>query len=128
MKDFFMKKNVLLGGFMALSLYVFAAMPVYAQSKFFSVMPDLPVADGFVERTDSILMFDKPEGRLLDFSAEGHTLLACQRGLPFYTQTLPYLGWRMDKTGFVREGERLEIRLEQVNAALCVLHLSVRPE
>jgi hypothetical protein len=123
-----MKMNGLLGAFIALTLYVFGALPAHAETKFFSIMPDVPVADGFSELTDSILMFDKPEGRLLDFSAQSRSQLACQGALGFYTQALPHLGWQARKGGFTREGERLEMRLVQQSANLCVLNLSVRPE
>jgi len=123
-----MKMHGLLGAVMALSLLVFSAESAFAEAKFFSIMPDVPVASGFVELTDSILMFDKPEGRLLDFSAQGISPLACQGVLGFYGQTLPHLGWRARKGGFVREGERLEMRLEQQDTNFCVLHFSLRPE
>jgi|TARA_R110002126_G_scaffold13118_4_gene57041 hypothetical protein len=123
-----MKIASLLCAVIALSLSGICTSAAQAETKFFSIMPDVPVADGFSELTDSILMFDKPEGRLLDFSAQSSSQLACQGALGFYAQSLPHLGWRISKGGFLREGERLEMRLEQQSATLCMLNLSVRPE
>ena len=122
-----MKIRSLLCAGIALSWGVFAALPVQAETKFFSIMPDVPVAAGFRELTDSIMMFDTPEGRLLDFSAQSNSQLACQGAIAFYVQTLPHLGWRAQQRSFVREGERLDMRLEQQSADLCVLYFSVRP-
>tara|TARA_R110002124_G_scaffold129483_1_gene290973 strand:- start:267937 stop:268344 length:408 start_codon:yes stop_codon:yes gene_type:complete len=98
------------------------------QARFFSALPDMPIPDGFEELTDSVTIFDKAEGRLLDFAAFSSSQQACQGALAFYASTLPYLGWKKHGAAYYREGEVLSLALAFENKESCLLTLSVRPK
>jgi hypothetical protein len=79
-----------------------------APSAFLSEVPDLPLMAGLVEIDDAGVVFDKPEGRIVERYARGE--VAAASVLEFYRLTLPELGWRTENPSrFLREGERLEI-------------------
>lgn len=77
---------------------------------FSSAIEDLPIMDGMSEKTDKIVVFDTPEGRIVE------TTLETSRGniqvFTYYRQTLQQLGWvsigGSDKA-FRRENEMMTI-------------------
>ena len=69
---------------------------------------DLPLMQGLVPVPGSSLVFDKPEGRIVEAQAKGK--LARAAVMRFYAQTLPQLGWSAAGTNlWRRESERLQI-------------------
>ncbi len=87
---------------------------VYAlgSPQFFSSIPDVPLMDGLTELTDQTLVFDKPEGRIVESVAliDGQ---APDSVLRFYNDTLPQLGWaRIAELSFRRENEVLKMSVE----------------
>jgi len=69
---------------------------------------DLPLMQGLVPVPGSSLVFDKPEGRIVEAQATGN--LARAAVARFYAQTLPQLGWKSSGTNlWRRESERLQI-------------------
>lgn len=82
------------------------------QSEFLEAIPDVPVMQGMEEMQDYILVFDKPEGRIIETLV--HTDDISQESIRnYYAQTLPQLGWRKSGSDeFVREQEKLSLQYE----------------
>ncbi len=79
-----------------------------ANDAFFSGVADLPLMPGLLQDSEAGLVFDKPNGRIVEFYASGTILPAAVA--EFYRRTLPQLGWT--KTGnleFTRDEEILRI-------------------
>ena len=103
-----------LGSVILLSLSGFPARaqsPI-AQTQYFSSIPDLPLMEGLSELPEETLMFDKPEGRIIEVYAfmEG---VSREDVLVFYRGTLPQLGWTPDgPTRFYRQDEYLDLEFK----------------
>lgn len=81
------------------------------ESGFLAGIEDLPIMPGLEELTDQGLVFDKPEGRIVEAFAEGD--LAPDDVAVFYSRTLPELGWEAESAGlYRREGEVLAIEVQ----------------
>ena len=97
---------------------------------FLSGFEDLPLMDGLTEQADSGVVFDKPDGRIVERYASGSLTLDSVKA--FYSQTLPQLGWhakpdkRASHLAFEREGESLDIEFKNVGSEL-VVRFSVMP-
>ena len=85
--------------------------------QYFSVIQDLPLMPGLRELADQAVVFDQPEGRIVESAAlsRGPDQPAIKR---FYETTLPALGWRaMSARGqgqaYIREDEFLQINFER---------------
>ena len=89
-----------------------------AESRFFSALPDVPIAPNFNELTDSVVIFDKVSGRLVD----------CAAALSFYQKSLPALGWVKLNAGYLREAELLNIHARASETGGCLLTFSLRPQ
>lgn len=83
------------------------------QSEFLEALPDVPVMQGMEEMQDYILVFDKPEGRIIETLV--HTDDISQEQIRnYYSQTLPQLGWQKTSSDeFVRESEKLSLQYEE---------------
>jgi len=98
---------------------------------FLSGFEDLPLMDGLTEQADSGVVFDKPDGRIIERYASGPLSLDSVES--FYRETLPQLGWMPVKAkvarhlDFKREGESLDIEFKTVGSEL-VVRFSVAPE
>jgi hypothetical protein len=106
------------------------ASPAFAQARFFTAIPDLPLPPGYSE-IESAIGFDGEHGRLVMAAAHG----PAQSGLvvrDFYSETLPQLGWAVSQEGgavvFQRGRERLNVFIEQESEATELrVQLIVRP-
>jgi len=90
---------------------------------FLSVIDDVPLMAGLREVPDSAVVFDKPEGRIVEVQAVGPLEVAAVAS--FYRQALPQFGWNPDPTAkesstrrlirltFVRDNERLTLEVER---------------
>lgn len=88
-------------------------------------LEDLPLPRGLSAVEGAALAFDSPAGRIVEAYAAGETSRADV--VAFYRATLDALGWEAaDATGFVREGERLELDFFGKDGALTV-RFTVRP-
>lgn len=117
-----MFKNVISA--VILSLLINAAA-FAAEAGYSSVIEDLPLMPGMVEKTDDALVFDKPGGRIVETSAEISASAAeVER---FYGQALPSLGWKaVTASRFTREDETLKLNAEkQGNKTL--VHFNLNP-
>jgi hypothetical protein len=101
---------------------------------YFEALADLPIAPGLAERPDEALVFDKPDGRIVEVVAFGAAPMAEVE--EFYKQVLPALGWVLSRENrddrgaelsFEREGETLRLaigRTENDDATRLVVEVS----
>ena len=83
---------------------------------FLSAIDDMPLAEGVVEIEDGTLVFDKPEGRIVQVTALRGGASTPALIWQFYLNTLPNLGWQNGTQApgsltFTRKGEILRITL-----------------
>ena len=96
-------------------------------ARFFSALPDVPIAPGLTELTDQGVSFDKPEGRIVEsvalIQSGGENDLRA-----FYDNALPQLGWRKASAlSFTREHESLRLTFESAKDQK-FMRFSVTPE
>ena len=97
-----------------------------ATGSFLAGLDDLPLTPGLREIKDAGVVFDKPEGRIVEAYAEGEVSVAKVRS--FYAATLPQLGWRAEGPGrYRREGEVLSIGFRAAGKGLTV-RFSLSPD
>lgn len=90
-----------------------AAGQSVAPAVFFSALEDLPVMSGLVEVVGEGMVFDKPEGRVVEAVAAGPA--PREAVVAYYEAVLPELGWkRQGNAEFARSGEILRYHLETV--------------
>jgi hypothetical protein len=95
--------------------------PLAAQegAAFVAGIEDLPLMDGLIEDVDAGLVFDKPEGRIVEAYATGVVTASAVRA--FYAATLAQLGWQASDDGtYQRDDESLQIIISGVDGALTV--------
>ena len=93
---------------------------------FVAGIEDLPLMAGLVEDSAAALVFDKPEGRIVEALARGPLERAAVKA--FYAATLAELGWRPSDDGsYTREGEALRITISGEDGAVTV-HFSLTPD
>ena len=68
---------------------------------------DVPLMKELAPVKGSDLVFDKPEGRIIEASARGKVTKAAVRS--FYASTLPQLGWKPSGESWTRETETLRL-------------------
>lgn len=82
-----------------------------AQGQFVGGTDDLPLMPGLTEVPDQDVVFETPQGRIVETVATGVPSQA--QVIEFYDRALPQLGW--EKTGqgtYRREGEALTLEFE----------------
>ena len=80
---------------------------------------DLPLMPGLAEVEGAGVIFDKPDGRIVEAYAQGE--VGREAVLAFYRQTLPQLGWRATGAAtFRREREALSLDFLDGGGALIV--------
>jgi hypothetical protein len=90
-----------------------------------SVIDDLPLMQGMAEKPDDTVVFDKPGGRIVEFSAGTSATPAAVRG--FYQQALPPLGWKsLQSSTFARDNETLKIDFDKTGGET-VVHFTLTP-
>ncbi|WP_421779780.1 hypothetical protein [Kiloniella litopenaei] len=102
--------------------------PVLAsEGGFFAGSGGVPIVPGMEEMEELGVVFDKPEGRIVEAFASGH--LSQEDVREFYGRALPQLGWEVIGEGlFVREGEVLKIEiLEGVENSRSILRIILAP-
>lgn len=94
-----------------------AILPVKTVAEgFLSAASDIPLIDGLVELDDGVLVFDKPQGRIVQLTAVRDAGLTSAQVANFYRNSLPNLGWTpVDETEtmltFTGQGEILRLTL-----------------
>ncbi len=93
---------------------------------FFELAQDLPLMAGMTEIAEQSVVFDKPDGRIVEAHAKGR--LSRERVLRFYAEILPELGWRAAAAGsYRRDGELLRLSVSQVDA-MARLKIAISPD
>jgi hypothetical protein len=82
------------------------------QSVYVPGTEDVPLMPGLASDDGASLVFDKPQGRIVEAAARG--AVTRHAVMEFYQESLPQLGWRAaaSKSGsksFERDGERLSL-------------------
>ena len=81
-------------------------------TSFFTSIQDMPLMPGLVELPDQTVIFDKPEGRIIESVASLESV-SPEAIKAYYESTLPQLGWQRIADGsFVRKDERLQLNFE----------------
>jgi hypothetical protein len=97
------------------------------ETRFFSLLSDVPLMPGLYEVTKDSMSFDKPEGRIVEATAASETQNTNQIRA-FYDSTLPQLGWvNKGPNSYARDSEILTLRLE-TSGSLNIVHLSLSPK
>ncbi len=92
-------------------LIVLLFFSVSALADYSAVIDDLPLMPQMRERPDETLVFDKPNGRIVEINAEVPGSAAIV--MDFYRTALPPLGWKaLPNNKFLRDHEVLEITVE----------------
>jgi hypothetical protein len=101
----------MLRAILVLLAVLLAAGPMFAADAFVAGTEDLPLMPGLDPVRDSGVVFDKPQGRIVEAQAKGRMTRAAVRS--FYETTLPELGWTADgPQSWRREGERLRLDIK----------------
>ncbi len=92
----------------ALSCALTLATMTASAEEFVSGTEDLPLMGGLAIVPGSALVFDKPEGRIVEAQARG--ALTRAKVEAFYDSSLPQLGWKKLGTDrWQRDAERLKL-------------------
>jgi len=96
-----------------------AAGAVRAADAFVTGTEDLPLMPGLAPVAGAGLVFDTPQGRIVEAYAKGSS--GREAVLDFYAASLPQLGWQaLGRTSYRREGETLRLELYPEGGALTV--------
>ena len=93
--------------FFALPIAALAFAATADAQQFVPGTEDVPLMKELAPVKDSDVVFDKPEGRIIEASAHGKVTRAAVRG--FYASTLPQLGWKPSGESWTRESETLRL-------------------
>ena len=90
-----------------------------AAASFVDGTEDVPLMPGLVSVAGSNLVFDKPEGRIVE--AQAHGALDRARVHDFYAAALPQLGWNAaGADAWRRDGEKLRLEFHGRDGDLTV--------
>jgi hypothetical protein len=79
-----------------------------AADKFVPGTEDVPLMPGLRAVRDGGVVFDKPQGRIVEASVRGHVTKVAV--IAFYRSSLPQLGWTAKgERRYLREGEALSL-------------------
>ena len=99
-------------------LILFAALPLRAE-QFVAGTEDVPLMPGLRPLPNSDIVFDKPEGRIIEARAEGATTR--EKVEAFYAASLPSLGWKAaGRDVWQRDAERLRLDFAGARGKLAV--------
>ena len=105
-----MKKSLLIYLFLFLLV-----VPAWAADnvKYLATLNDLPLSAQMKENVDESMVFDIPQGRIVEVIA--FTPETKEQVTAFYQKTLPALGWVRDEDlTFHRDREKLVIRINAI--------------
>jgi hypothetical protein len=112
-----------------------AAAPAVARADddvtFMQTLEDVPLMPGLHELADQAVVFDQPDGRIVEVTAVADGLAPGAGSATitgFYAQTLPQLGWTADGPGaWVREKERLTMQFGAATGGPAAVRFMVQP-
>ena len=121
-----MRHCLYIGALTVLALFFQHFPPARAENAaFFTDIPDLPLMPGLTEDPDAAVVFDQPDGRIVETGATGEALTAAGVAA-FYGRILPQLGWR-GAGPYTREGERLSLTAEDMQAGGVTVSVRLAP-
>lgn len=101
-----------------LPLLLLARSPA-AADEFVAGTEDVPLMPGLKPLPNSDIVFDKPEGRIVEARAEGTTTRSKVEA--FYAASLPPLGWKVaGRDAWQRDAERLTLDFAGPSGRLAV--------
>ncbi len=104
---------------LALLLCVMMPLTAALADAFVPGTEDVPLMPGLAPVAGSSVVFDKPEGRIVEAQAAGKVARAAVRG--FYEASLPRLGWTAaGADAWRREGEVLRLDYREERGILTV--------
>ncbi len=110
-------------GFSLILLLVLSAPSLAAADTFIFGFEDLPLMEGLTQVAQDSVLFDTPQGRIVQASAVG--TVTKESVLTFYDLTLPQLGWvPVAQAVYQREGETLRLEFSDADRALMVRFLT----
>jgi len=118
-----MKRFLVLLSVVAIGLFGLMSAAHADKPAFFSALNDIPAMPGLYEAPDRHMIFDVPEGRIIELAivADG---VSREKVEKYYRQTLPQFGWHVKKeNSYIRDGEQLDLFFENQN----LLRISVSP-
>jgi len=80
------------------AVFALLLLPAAALADYSKVITDLPLMQTMTEDLSKAVAFDTPDGRILETTAE--TPAQVRQVLGYYGQTLPALGWQLQKGTF----------------------------
>jgi hypothetical protein len=102
----------------ALLLCVMMPLTAALADAFVPGTEDVPLMPGLTPVAGSAVVFDKPEGRIVEAQAAGKVTRAAVRA--FYEASLPRLGWTAAGAAWRREGEVLRLDYREERGILTV--------
>lgn len=88
-----------------------AVDPSESRPVFLSSIADIPLMPGFEEMEADLVLFDKPDGRIVEAYALGPSV-GGEDVNAFYESVLPRFGWRLESGGaFIRNTERITLEI-----------------
>lgn len=87
-----------------------------ADTVYLADIADLPLAPGLTEQMDEALVFDKPDGRIIEATARGAVTRGSVTG--FYRDVLPALGWRL--AGQTEGGRSMELMFDREDERITI--------
>ena len=98
----------------------------FAGGGFLAGLEDVPLPPDLSEVAGKGMVFDSPQGRIVDADATGEATEA--QVLAFYAQSLPQLGWtRLSDTLYRSETETLRLSIDRSKAPLLSVHYTLTP-
>ena len=105
--------------FMVVLLGLACAMSAVRADEFVPGTEDIPLMPGLSPFSNSALVFDKPEGRIVETRTLGTTTRSKVEA--FYAASLPPLGWTpLGRDRWRRDAERLTLDFSQASGKLAV--------
>ncbi len=97
-----------------------------AAPQFFTALQDVPLMPGLRELPELTVIFDKPEGRIIESVAAMDSLVpAAVQG--YYETSLPQFGWsRIAEGSFARQNEFLRLTFDHIDGQ-AFLRIMVTP-
>lgn len=109
----------------AASIILSSGASLAGEVRFFSELSDIPLMPGLYELTEKTVIFDKPEGRIVESSAVSETENTINIK-EFYDSSLPQLGWIRQGDSYVRGDEILNLAVG-AESGVSVLKITVSP-
>lgn len=118
-------KNLLFTVVLACALFHSAPPALAEDDAFIYGANDVPLMPGLEEVPSLRIVFDKPEGRIIQLFVRGN--VSETEVTAFYRETLPQLGWLPStENSFVRDEEKL-IFLFETTGNILTVQLSISP-